>query len=313
MRGGHRAGRRGSWPRRRAGGLALAAGLALVAAGATLAGCGQPGGSHAAAHHAASAALMPSHILNAPKNLMGATRPQADGSMWLLAGGPSAGLFQVSSATGKIAASASVSADARSVAQARSGVIGLALGTATSGALELLSGQTPRVTRTVPLPAPARQIVISADGGTFYVLTAWHSTASVVTVNPRTGAAGRSIPVPGDTVAATPDVPQTDLYVLERSGLVDEIAVRTGKITATFRVGTAGRALALSPDGRTLYVLKGRASAPNVAVVSLSTESVHLVLPAPSHCHSLLVTADGGQLYEVVGTPSYGNIQVFAV
>ena len=58
----------------RKAGSALAAGLALVAAGATLAGFRAAGRSHAAAHHAASDALMPSHILNAPKNLMGATQ-----------------------------------------------------------------------------------------------------------------------------------------------------------------------------------------------------------------------------------------------
>jgi hypothetical protein len=35
------------------------------------------------------------------------------------------------------------------------------------------------------------------------------------------------------------------------------------------------------------------------------------VLPAPSHCVELTVSPDGKQLYEVVGAPGYGNIQVF--
>ena len=81
---------------------------------------------------------------------------------------------------------------------------------------------------------------------------------------------------------------------------------------ARFSVGDLGRALALSPDGTTLYVLKGTAAVSNIAVVDIATESVRHVLPAPSHCLEVLVSASGSQLYEVVGTAGYGNIQVFS-
>jgi hypothetical protein len=59
-------------------------------------------------------------------------------------------------------------------------------------------------------------------------------------------------------------------------------------------------------------VLKGSSSVANIAVVSVSTESIRHVLPAPRGCRQVLVSADGRQLYDVVGTASYGNIQVFA-
>jgi hypothetical protein len=36
-------------------------------------------------------------------------------------------------------------------------------------------------------------------------------------------------------------------------------------------------------------------------------------LPAPAGCLQVLVSPDGNQLYDVVGTPAYGNVQVFAV
>jgi hypothetical protein len=286
--------------------------LALVPAAAALAGCGQLGGHHGA-RGAAAAALMPEHILHAPKNLLAMAPPQANGDMWVLAGRPSAGLFMFGTAGGGSKGSVSVSAAAHSVSESSAGVIGLALGTRRSGALELLDGKTTKPIRTVSLPAPGRQVVTGSDGTTFYVLTTWSATASVTIVNSQTGAIRGSIPVPRDTVSVTPDVQQSDIYVLERTGLVDEIAVAGGKITARFKVGAAGRALALSPDGSTLYVLKGAAAVSNIAVVSVGTESIHRVLPAPSHCHGLLVSANGSQLYEVVGTASYGNIQVFAV
>jgi len=285
--------------------------LAAVALILALAGCGQAGQHDPPS--AASAVLLPGHIVNAPTNLLAVAPPQAGGSMWMLAGKPSTGLFRFSLATGRATGSVSVSGAARSVAQSRSGVIGLATGTRRSGALELLSGTTPRPVRTVPLPAPARQVV--ASGASFYVLTAWPDSASLTIVTARTGAVTGTVPVPKDTVsvAVTSQGRPADIYVLERTGLVDEVATASGHIDDSFRVGTAGRALALSPDGDTLYVLKGTAAVSNVAVVSVATESVRRVLPAPSHCHGLLVSADGGQLYEVVGTASYGNIQVFAV
>jgi DNA-binding beta-propeller fold protein YncE len=289
--------------------------LALAALGpavAALAGCGRLGGQHDS-RGTATAALLPEHILRAPKNVLAMAPPQANGDMWVLAGRPSAGLFMFSTAGGGPKGSVSVSAAAHSVTESSAGVIGVALGTRRSGALELLDGKTTRPIRTVSLPAPGRQVVTGSDGTTFYVLTAWATSASVTIVNSQTGAIRGTIPVPKDTVSVTPDVRQSDIYVLERTGLVEEIAVAGGKITARFKVGVAGRALALSPDGSTLYVLKGADAVSNVAVVDTDAESVHRVLPAPSHCHGLLVSANGGQLYEVVGTASYGNIQVFAV
>jgi hypothetical protein len=38
---------------------------------------------------------------------------------------------------------------------------------------------------------------------------------------------------------------------------------------------------------------------------------VQQVLPAPANSLQVLVSADGSELYQLVGTTSYGNIQVF--
>ena len=47
-------------------------------------------------------------------------------------------------------------------------------------------------------------------------------------------------------------------------------------------------------------------------MVDVATESVRRVLPALANCLEVLVSASGSQLYEVVGTAGYGNIQIFA-
>ena len=191
-------------------------------------------------------------------------------------------------------------------------MIGLALGTDRAGALELLDGRTAKVIRTVPLSAPAREVVVASDGATFYVLTAWGSSSSVAVVDSQDGRVQGTVPVPLKAVSVAPDVRQTTLYVLQRDGRVSQISIADGKVAATFVVGDSAQSLARSPDGTALYVLKDTDAGANVAVVDVATESVRRVLPAPANCLEVLVSPSGSQLYEVAGTAGYGNIQIFA-
>ena len=120
--------------------------------------------------------------------------------------------------------------------------------------------------------------------------------------------------MPSDAVAMVPDIQQTTVYALERNGLVDQIDITGGKVVARFKAGgkdDTGQSIALSPDGSTLYVLKNTGAVSNIAEVGTGTETIRKVLPAPRHCVEVLVSSSGGQLYEVVGTAEYGNIQVF--
>jgi hypothetical protein len=258
--------------------------------------------------------MVPQRILRAPGNLVSATQPQPNGSMWMLAGVSTRGLFEMDSSTGRLTGSVSVSGAARSVAETSTGVIGLALGTNHSGALELLS-RTGKVTKSVPLPAPARQVVVGSDGTTFYVLSRTDKTASVTIVGSRAGRVLGSVPMPSDAVSVVPDVRQTSLYALEGDGLVDQIDIAGGKVAARFKAASkdeTAQSIALNPDGHTLYVLKTADGVSNIADVNIATEAVRKVRPAPSHCVGVLVSSSGGQLYELVGTARYGNIQVFA-
>jgi DNA-binding beta-propeller fold protein YncE len=281
----------------------LAPALAVVIAALGLAACG------ASARRPGSAGITPEQIVSAPASLLTASQPQPNGTMWALAGTAATGLYQVDTATGRLTRSVSVSNAARSVAQSGDGIIGVALETRQAGALELLDDRTLKVIRTVPLPAPARA-VIAGRRAAFYVLTSRADSAAVAIVSARTGQVRGTVPVPRHAVAIA--LGAGHLYVLRRSGELNEIAIRSHKITAGFTAGGAGLSLAMSPDGSTLYVLKGTSALANVAVVNTATESVSRILPAPSHCRQVLVSANGQQLYEVVGTAQYGNIQVFA-
>jgi DNA-binding beta-propeller fold protein YncE len=284
----------------------VTAAATAVATALLLAACSS--GSRPGSSPQPTAASSPVRIVSAPVSLLAATMPQANGVIWGLAGTSSKALYQLGTSSG-----VSVSRSARSVAESTDGVLGLALGSRRSGALELLDGHTAKPTATIALPAPARQVVAGSDGTTFYVLTGWPHSASVTVINSRSGRVrGGSIAVPAGAVSIAPNPAQTRLYVLQQNGLVDEISVAGGKILDNFLVGDGGISLALSPDGSTLYVLKGSSTVANIAVVSVGTERIRHVLPAPSDCRQVLVSANGHELYEVVGTASYGNIQIFA-
>lgn len=278
----------------------------------TVAACGGGVTPEGSRRHAA-AEMKPEHIVPAPKNLLAAAQPQPNGIMWMLAGSSTRrGLYQIDLSSGQVIGSLSVSNAVQSVAQSLNGTIGLALGTRRTGALELLDGSTVKVNRIVPLPAPAREVVVGSDDTTFYVLTGTPSASNVSIVNSRDGRVRGTVPVPADTVSFSPGAQQTALYVLGGDGRVSEISIAGGKVIASFVVGDSGRSLAFSPDGTTLYALKGTAARSNIAVVDVARESVQRALPAPSHCLEVVLSASGRQLYEVVGTAGYGNVQMFA-
>lgn len=293
----------GSGTRSGVPGIILGALAAATLTACSAAGAGQP---------AQSAASKPRQILAAPKELLSAGQPQPNGTLWALAGdAASKGLFAINLASGSRVGSISVSNAARSVTESLAGVVGLALGKGRTGALELLNGSTGKVIRAIPLGAPARDVVAGSDGATFYVLDGSSRSASVTVVNSRNGVVQGTIPVPLATVSVAPDAQDSSLYALQPNGLISQIAIAGGKIMSSFPVGSAARSLALSPDGGILYVLKDAGPGTNVAEVNVATESVGRVLPAPLNCLQVLVSADGSEIYQVVGTAAYGNIQVF--
>jgi DNA-binding beta-propeller fold protein YncE len=258
------------------------------------------------------ATVKPQQIFAAPKNLIAAGQPQPNGTLWALAGdAASKGLFDINLANGSGIGSVPVSNAAKSVTESLGGVIGLALGLSGTGALELLNGSTGKVTKTIPLGAPARDVIVGSDGATFYALNGTAKSASVTIVNSRNGGVQGTIPVPLDTVSIAPDSLGVSVYALQPSGRVSQIAVAGGKIMTSFATGSEARSIALSPDGSTLYVLKDAGAGANVAEVNVATAGVRQVLPAPANSLQVLVSADGSELYQLVGTPSYGNIQVF--
>lgn len=297
-----------------------AAVIGLTAAVLTLGACSgssgpAPAPAPASVPNGDTYGIMPERILHAPQSMLAATDLQANGVMWTLTGPGSAGLFEISSATGQVKTSFPVSEFARSVAESRTGVIALALATGRTGALQLVTAATRKVTRVVRFPMPAVQVAVGRGRGssTFYVLTARAGLARVMIVNGQDGQVTGTVTVPPDVVSVVPDGRQATLYAVQRNGLLDVIGIPGGTLLARIRAGSGGgESIALSPDGRTLYVLEQLGGIANIAVVNLAAKEVAKVLPAPGTCVQVLVAPGGGHLYEVVRAPRAGSIQVAA-
>ena len=292
-----------------------AAVIGLTAAALSLAACSGGGAAapDAPAANGGTYGIAAQRVLPAPGSMLAATEVQANGDLWTLTGPASAGLFEISSVTGRVKASFPVSRFARSVAESPAGVIALALDTGRSGALQLLNATTRKVTQVVRFPLPAEQVVVGRHSGTFYVLTAGAGLARVMIVNGQDGRVTGTVAVPPDVVSVALDATQATLYAMERGGLLDQISVPDGKLLAQIRAGSGGgESVTLSPDGRTVYVLEQLGGVANIAIVDPAAKSVAKVLPAPGTCVQVLVSPGGSQLYEVVRAARTGSIQVAA-
>lgn len=292
----------------------VGAAMAAASCGALLASCTGGAPSTQSSQRATTASVKPDKILSGPAGLLAAASPQPNGAMWLLAqSGGTATLQRLDVATGKIGSVLPESTSARSLAQSPSGALVVGLGTGSTGAVEIRNGSSGALTATVPVGAPVKDVVAGADGATLYVLDGTSTSSSVTLVSLQTDRASASVPVPLGTVSIAVDPSGQHLYALTGSGKVDEINVGDGAVLAEIAVGSNPVQVALSDTGSTLYVLKHAGAGTDVGVVDLATERQTGALAAPAHCVEIVVSPAGGHLYDVVGTPSFGNVQAFPI
>ena len=249
-------------------------------------------------------------VLPAPKSLLAASEPQPNGTLWVLSGTPrTRTLTNVDLSDGKKLTQVGVSNSASSVAESATGVVALGLATRKTGAVELLNATSGATEGSVAVGAPVRALAFGSDGVTLYVLNGNAASTSVTTVNTTTDKVVSSFGVAKDAVSLAPDPSQSAVWTLDRSGVVEETSLSSGKPVADFSLGNPGLSVAASPAGGVIYVLKGTPAGSNIAVVSTVTDSVKKLLPAAAGSVALAVSPNGRVLYDFVGTPAVGNIQ----
>ena len=231
--------------------------------------------------------------------------------MWLLANeGGATTVRPLNLQTGLLGEATPVSNSTVAITESASGTLGLGLATTTTGALDLSSASSPQSVVSVPIGAPVRGV--AAGESSFYVLDGNASSASVSIVNPQTGTVQTTLPAPSDAIGIAASGVGNALYVLEPSGRVVQIDETSGRVVDAFSTGSSARAMALSPDGSTLYVLKGT-GVENIGVIDLATESQTKALPAAANSVDIQIGPDGSTLFSLVGTQASANVQVFSL
>lgn len=284
---------------------------ALGSASLALAACG--GGGPVAAgrriHDASSE--KPSSIFAGPAGILSAAQPQPNGDMWLLAkAGGAETLQELDLSTGKITAIVPEGTSAASITESPSGVVAVGLNGGSTGAVDLRNGTSGALLGTVPVGAPVKAVAAGADGSTLYVLNGTSSSSSVTLVNLQTDQASISIPVPLGTTAIAVEPTGQYLLALTSSGTVDVVNVGNGSVGGRFPVGPDPVQVAVSGTGTTLFVLKREGTGTDIGVIRLATERQARALPAAAHSADIQVAANGRSIYDVVGTSTYGNVQV---
>ena len=217
---------------------------------------------------------------------------------------------QIDLTNGKQTRAVGASAGARAVAESSTGVVALGVGTAATGAVQLLNASTGVLESTVAVGAPVGDVAFGDDGTTLYVLNGTAKSHSVTVINTTTQKIVATTGVPSDARAIVPNPSQNAIWSVEDSGSVQETSLANHKPLGTFSLGDPGVSIAVSPNGRLLYVLKRAGNGDNIAVIDTATERVKRILPAARGSVGLSISPDGRRLYDFVGTSRYGNIQV---
>lgn len=252
--------------------------------------------------------IKPTAIYPAPASVLAGAAVQITGAEWILAGSPTAKVaYQIDLISGSIVSQFPVNATASSIAEIPNGSVLIGNSHGSVGSIDVYSLQTHAHLASWALPGPIISLRTGAAG--IVALMRSNNAESVAVLN-EFGAIQHIFPVSLSTVAVSPEMLTTTIYLLQSNGTVSASSP-SGAISTEFKAAKSGQNLAVNPNGSSIYVLKGPLNAPNVSSIDLQTEQTTTVLPAPTNCVGIFLSPDSSYLYMLVGTPTLGNIQVF--
>jgi hypothetical protein len=257
--------------------------------------------------------VKPLSITPGPTGMLGGTSPTPSGELFVLVnqnGSANVQLLNVSST--KPLSTFPVSNAATGIAS-NATTLAVSQGTQTSGSVTFYNAVSHRSEGSVALPGPALGVGASANPDLFYALVQVNNNDSVDVVGLNTHQIVTTVPMPSATTSFAISPDGSTIYAVQGSGLVSVIGITSGKVTQSFITGPGARSICLSQDGSRLYVLKGSILNDNVAVVNLATEAVKYVLPAPAYTVQVQVAPSNTEIYDIVGNPTYGNIQIYPI
>jgi len=256
--------------------------------------------------------ILPLETFSAPAGLKGGTSEDTNGYIYVLVNkGTAANVQSINGSNGHVIGIFPVSNAATSIALSSTNIIAIGTAFGATGSVEFHTQNGTKIALT-PLSGPVSQVVAEADGISFIALTRSEGNYSAVVINSKTGKVVTTVPLSSASVSIAVSPDGTTIYDLLSSGVVQLANIQTLKILQSFPVAAGGIGITLSADGSSLYELKGAVNARNVSVVSIATESIQGVLPAPANCIALAPSLNQLGIFDFVGTPTFSNIQFFS-
>jgi DNA-binding beta-propeller fold protein YncE len=181
------------------------------------------------------------------------------------------------------------------------------VGVGSVGAVDLRQAANGASIATVPTSEPVIKISVSSGGNTFFALQAGADGASVAVISAQSHRVVSTVPVPATATQVIGAGSGDAFWILLPGGVLEEFDGSPNPITE-FNTGQGGSGLALSPDGQTMAVLRS-GTVSNIALVSLATQSVLTVVPAPGETVDVVVSLDGHTLYVAASPSGTSNVQ----
>jgi YVTN family beta-propeller protein len=189
--------------------------------------------------------------------------------------------------------------------------------------VSVIDTATNAVVATVPVGLEPTGVAVTPDGKHVYVVNAFSNSVSVIDTTTNTvEAATLAVGIFPLAVAVTPDGKHA--YVTNTgaipgpttgigpaiSGTVSVIDTATNTVESTvIAVGNAPNAVAVTPDGKHVYVPNAGSS--NVSVIDTATNTVVATVPvAGGTPAAVAVTPDGKHVYVTNETPVLGTVSV---
>ena len=156
---------------------------------------------------------------------------------------------------------------------------------------------------------PVQALAFGYGGETRYVLNGTAASMAVTRISSSSFHVAGAVRVPRDPIGIVPDRSETGVWTLQRSGALEETSLASGETLAAFPTGNPDVAVAASPGGDRIHVLKRTATTMNVSIITSETEDVERVVPASLDSVSLALSPDCRTLHDFIWTPRHGNIQ----
>jgi hypothetical protein len=274
--------------------------------------CGLAACTSPVAHHTST--TIPLRIIPAPAHTISLTSPRTDGSIWVLSGtSAEKTISRLDATSGHVQAIVGINPNATDLAESSSGILAVSIGSGPTGSVDLRQGSDGADIATVATSGPATRLAISQTGNLFFALIESAGAESVAEINAQTHALVTSVAVPPTTTDVVPVDDGSSLWALLTNGTVEEFSTTAPHALTMFSTGPSGTRVALSPDGATMYVLRASGTTANLALVALSTQSVHRVIPAPAGATAIAVSLDGRTVYDAATAGTTSDIQAFGL